>query len=417
MPILVNIKYILILFLLNNVVFAQNKSNDFVVVLDAGHGGHDPGKHSKYGFKEKDIALKITLKVGSILEKKGGIKVIYTRKKDKFLELRERARIANQADADLFVSIHCNAHHSQAYGTETFVLGVANTKRNFEIAKQENEVILLEKDFNKNYKGYDPNKPESLIGLALVQEEYVDQSILLASLVEDNFVKKSKRKSRGVKQASLWVMHNTYMPSVLIETGFVTNKNEGPFLNSKKGQQNISSAIANAIAKYKSTLDYNIGDAVPLDVKEEKPLKKEVKKTKQKSVIKKDTTKVVIDSTVVFEELKVKQPELENATEEKGTESIVVSPMLESPIIFKVQIAAGSIPLEAKPKNFKGLQGVSRIKIGAIYKYYYGETSEYKKIEIVKEEARNKGYTSAFVVAYKNGESITVKEALKTLNH
>jgi len=221
-------------------VAAQNDSDKFVVVLDAGHGGKDPGKHSQYGYKESHIALKIVKKVGAALEKSGNVKVIYTRETDVFLELRERAAIANRADADLFVSIHCNAHNSKAYGTETFVLGVANTKRNLEIAKKENEVIFLEDNYEENYEGFDPDSPESFIGLSLMQEEYTDQSIMLARLVENNFRDKSKRKSRGVKQASLWVMHNTYMPSVLIETGFVTNKKEGAYLNSKKGQTNIA---------------------------------------------------------------------------------------------------------------------------------------------------------------------------------
>ena len=170
--------------------------------------------------KKKIIALKVILEIGKELEKNPSIKVIYTRKTDVFVTLRGRAKIANEADADLFVSVHCNAHHSQAHGTETFVLGVANTQRNLEIAKKENEVIFLEEDYEKHYDGFDPNSPESTIGLTLMQEEYVDQSILLASLIENNFTNKLKRKSRGVKQTSLWVMHNTYMPSCFGGNGF-----------------------------------------------------------------------------------------------------------------------------------------------------------------------------------------------------
>ena len=179
--------FTLVLCLFINVTKVNAQKNKFVVVLDAGHGGHDPGNLGN-GYKEKDIALNIVLKVGEELEKNDSFKVIYTRKKDEFIELRDRAKVANKADADLFVSVHCNSHSSQAKGTETFVLGVANTQRNFEIAKKENEVIFLEKDYKEKYDGYDPNKPESLIGLKLVQEEYVDQSILLASLIEKNFV-------------------------------------------------------------------------------------------------------------------------------------------------------------------------------------------------------------------------------------
>jgi len=169
-----------------NTISAQ-QSDQFVVVLDAGHGGHDPGRPTKNGYTEKDIALKVALQVGKHLESNKNIKVIYTRKTDVFVTLRGRAKIANDADADLFVSIHCNAHHTQAHGTETYVLGVGNTERNFNVAKAENEVIYLEENYEKHYEGFDPNAPESLIGLTLMQEAYVDQSILVAYLVEKNF--------------------------------------------------------------------------------------------------------------------------------------------------------------------------------------------------------------------------------------
>ncbi|MEL6810539.1 MAG: N-acetylmuramoyl-L-alanine amidase, partial [Bacteroidota bacterium] len=188
--------------------FLSNKNDTtkpFVVVLDAGHGGHDSGKYHN-GMKESKIALSITLKVGAILEKDPNIKVIYTRKTDVFVKLKERGAIANRADADLFVSIHCNAHNSQAHGAETFVLGLHANERNMEVAKKENEVIFLEENFEENYAGYDPNSPESFIGLAIMQEEYLDQSIMLASLVQNNFVNKLKRKDRSVKQAGFIVL-------------------------------------------------------------------------------------------------------------------------------------------------------------------------------------------------------------------
>ena len=178
---------------------------------------------SRYGTKEKDIVLDIVLKVGKNLENVNGIKVIYTRKTDIFLELNQRAAIANKNDADLFVSVHCNAHDSQAHGTETYVLGLHRNDSNFRVAQQENEVIFLEEDYEKNYEGFDPSSPESFIGLTLLQEDYLDQSILLATTIQTNFTEKLKRKNRGVKQAGFWVLHNTYMPSVLVETGFITN--------------------------------------------------------------------------------------------------------------------------------------------------------------------------------------------------
>ncbi|MGB0186524.1 MAG: N-acetylmuramoyl-L-alanine amidase family protein, partial [Flavobacteriaceae bacterium] len=281
---------------------AQSKNNTkpFVVVLDAGHGGKDPGRPTSYGYKEKDIVLDVVLLVGRQLEALEDTKVIYTRKKDVFLELRERAAIANKADADLFVSIHCNAHDSQAHGTETFVLGLHKNESNFRVAQQENEVIFLEDDYEQNYEGFDPSSPESFIGLTLLQEDYLDQSILLARTIQDNFTQQLKRRDRGVKQAGFWVLHNTYMPSVLIETGFITNKKEGDYLNSSRGKQEISKSIVDAIIDYKSSLNSD----------------------------------VVLQSTVI--------------------DSSPVAPS----ILFKVQIAAGSKKLATKPYNFKGLKPI-----------------------------------------------------------
>ncbi|MCF7560118.1 N-acetylmuramoyl-L-alanine amidase [Sabulilitoribacter multivorans] len=339
-----------------------HNSKKFVVVLDAGHGGKDPGKPSKYGFKEKDIALKIVLLVGKELEKNPNIKVVYTRKTDVFIELADRPKIANKANADLFVSIHCNAHHTQAYGTETYVLDVGNTNRNFEVAKAENEVIFLEDDYHEKYGGFNPNSPESFLAVSLAQEEYTDQSILLASLIEKNFANKIKRKSRGVKQASLWVIHQTAMPSVLIETGFVTNKSEGAYLNSSKGQQEISTSIVNAILEYKNSLVRNTGE----------------------------------DYADIVEEVE---------------EHINETP---NDIVFKIQIAASSKAIDTKPYNFKGLDSISRLKEGNLYKYFYGKTANYQDTKMLEEEAKRKGYTSCFVVAFKADKKIDLVDAIKS---
>ncbi len=349
------------LFLGSETGFAQQKDK-FIVVVDAGHGGHDPGKHAKNGYKEKVVALKIALLLGKQLEKYPDIKVIYTRKKDVFVELRERARIANKADADLFVSIHCNAHHSQASGTETFVVGEGNTQRNLNIAKEENEVIFLEENYEENYEGFDPNSPESLMALTIMQEEYVEQSLLLASLIQKNFTHKLKRKSRGVKQASLWVMHNTYMPSVLIETGFITNKAEGKYLVSSKGQNELSNAIATAIIKYKNTLQ---------GVEEEVEV---VKLTPQKNKLNSaDTTDVR----------------------------------------FKVQLEAGSKKIALKGYNFKGMKNLSRIQQGKLYKYFSGNTSDYNTAKKIRLAAIKKGYKTCFVVAYKKGKRVPLATVIK----
>ena len=230
--------------------------NNFTVVIDPGHGGKDPGAVSN-GFYEKIIALNTSLKLGQLLQD-NGINVIYTRDKDKFVNLLERANIANKSDAQLFISIHCNSHSSQAYGAETFVLGLHANQRNFEVAKKENSVIFFEDDYESAYAGFDPNNPESVIGLTLMQEEYLDQSIIAASYIQNGFVNRLNRKNRNIKQAGFIVLKYTYMPSVLIELGFLSNKKEGAYLNSPKGQSEMAEAISNAVINYKNEFFNNL---------------------------------------------------------------------------------------------------------------------------------------------------------------
>ena len=244
----------MLLFLFQVQIYGQT---DFKVVLDAGHGGKDPGRPAK-NYSEKDIAFSIVLQLGKKLDAIDDIEVIYTRDKDVFVDLKERGRIANEADADLFVSVHCNAFHTQADGTETYVLGLHANKQNFEVAKHENSVIFLEDNYEEKYEGFDPNSPEAVIGMTLMQEDFLDQSLFLASNIQNNFREDLKRTDRGVKQAGFVVLHQTYMPSVLIETGFITNNSEGAFLNSNSGQDKVSGAIFNAIKAYKKNLDENL---------------------------------------------------------------------------------------------------------------------------------------------------------------
>ena len=352
----------------NGQVMAQNK--DFVVVLDAGHGGKDPGKIAGKNMFEKDIALKIVLEVGDLLEKTKGIKVVYTRKTDVFVELKERGRIANKADANLFVSVHCNAHNTQAEGAETWVLGTHANKQNFEVAKAENAVILLEDNYKVNYKGFDPNSPESVIGLTLMQEEYLDQSILLASIIQNGFAENLNRTNRGVKQAGFVVLHQTYMPSVLIETGFITNTNEGAFLNSAAGQQKFAISIYDGILNYHKQLELN----------------------------------TVSNERLVTNNSSVKP-------NERATE--ITSNKTNENVAFKVQIAAGRSKIETKSYNFKGLNNVECVKIGSGYKYYIGNTSNYDEIEKLQQVAKSKGYKSAFIVAFENGNKVPLEQVFK----
>jgi len=236
------------------------------VVIDAGHGGKDPGCSGPHS-KEKGIALNIALKLGSYInENIPGVEVVYTRKKDVFVELDERASIANKAKADLFISIHCNAQSggTTAQGTETFVMGLHKNDDNLHVAKRENSVILMEDNYEedyKDYKGFDSSDPiASHIALTQYQNAYLEQSVLFANMVEKQFKERARRRSRGVKQAGLVVLFKTDMPSVLIESGFLTHRTEESYLLSDDGQSYIASAIYRAFKEYKTIMENNGGN-------------------------------------------------------------------------------------------------------------------------------------------------------------
>ena len=228
------------------------KNTVFTVVIDAGHGGHDPGcMHD--GVKEKEVTLAIALAIGAKLkEQSPELKIIYTRSEDKFISLWERAAIANKNNADLFISIHCNsAKNTSISGTETFAMGLNQSAGNLDVAKRENKVVLLEEDYLTRYEGFDPNSPESHIYFSLSQNAHMEQSISLAAKVEKQISEKMKRPSRGVKQAGFVVLWKTKMPSILIETGFLSNLQDRQFLKSKLGVNKMSEGIVNAVIEYK----------------------------------------------------------------------------------------------------------------------------------------------------------------------
>jgi N-acetylmuramoyl-L-alanine amidase len=227
-----------------------------IVVIDAGHGGHDPG--CQYGgAKEKNVTLAIALKLGKILKQNyKDIKVIYTRDSDVFIPLNERTEIANRNKANVFISIHCNANPKNGVnGTETYTMGLHKTDGNLEVAKRENAVVLMEEDYNEKYDGFDPNSPEGNIIFTLYQNAFVTQSLHLASIIEEEVKTKAKRVERGVKQAGFLVLWKTAMPSVLVETGFLSNSEERKYLVSSEGQTKIASGIYEAFKKYKEELE------------------------------------------------------------------------------------------------------------------------------------------------------------------
>ncbi len=438
----INITIVLFLFLFGigkNMMYSQKK---YTVVLDAGHGGKDPGNLGN-GYKESKIALKVVLLVGKALEKKNkDINVIYTRNKDVFIELHNRAKIANDSKADLFVSIHCDSYRSaKAFGAGTFVLGLSGNKQNLEIAKRENAVIKLEDNYKQNYD-YNPDSPEAVINLSIQQEKNLDESLTFAQLVQNNF-SNAKRFDRSVKQNNFLVLRETVMPSVLIELGFLTNKAEGKFLNSSVGQARMANSITDAIEGYIRQLKLNrvgeeLQEGTQIETQKKKVVQqgstsKNTKKTKTVSKTKKIPVKDNPNASkkklpvveVVKPKKKITTPKITSNTSKNNTKETsavkVVPPKKEesskevipSYIEFKVQIAASKEYLTDENFNFRGLEDVEVLVIDEYYKYYFGSTESFKQVKKNFAIARKAGHKDCFIVAFENGKKISVKEAIR----
>jgi N-acetylmuramoyl-L-alanine amidase len=385
----------LAIIVLNPFFAIEAQQHKFKVVIDAGHGGHDTGTTGTGRMKkrEKDVALAVAKLVAAKLKAYKDIQPILTRDKDVFLELYQRAEIANKNKADLFVSIHCNANkNKRASGSETFVLGVHRNKDNLEVAKRENSVIKLESDNKFHYEGFDPDHPETFIGLTLMQEEFLDQSIMLASMIQKEYKKRLQGiKDRSVQQAGFAVLRLTYMPSVLTEIGFLTNPTEEKFLNSKTGQNKIATAIANAIVKYKEYINYNTPQAA--------------------AVTKANNPKIANNTTKNSKSAKTNQTASSKKT---NTYADIDFDHLDlSKVVYKVQLMATSKRIPLIPENFRGLKDLSMIKENGMYKYFAGHTNDFDKIREIKGEARYKSFRNAFIVAYINGQRIPLSKILK----
>lgn len=335
------------------------------VVIDAGHGGKDPGCHGAMS-NEKDVCLSMSLMLGqSIKDKYPGIKVVYTRSTDVFVELDERAKIANRNNADLFICIHANAASASAYGTETYVLGLHRTESQQQIAERENATIFLEADKGEKYKDFDLS-PDAIIARQLQLSVFLDQSISFAGKLQAEF-KGIGRYDRGVKQAGFLVLYKTTMPSVLIETGFLTNPTEEKFLASKETQQKMANAMFGAFTKYKNELE---------------------------------GINVVENETFI------------NKVEEKN-EKEKESESTSSDVVFRVQIKTSDKRIPTTSAEFKGMQ-IFEYQQDGIYKYTVGScVNDYDEANKLKNDMRNSGFQHSFVVGFLNGERISLEKAIK----
>lgn len=351
--------------------FAQsNHTHINTVVIDAGHGGKDPGAISKI-VREKDVVLSIALKLGGYIEEHfPSINVIYTRKTDVFIPLNRRSEIANQNKADLFISIHANANNNtKIVGTETYTLGLHKTKENLAVAMKENAVMLYEDDYSTKYEGFDPQNPASYIIFNLLQGVNREKSISMAELTEHQFKTRVGRHSRGVREAGFWVLKQVSMPSILVEVGFVSNPTEAKYLKQSNNQDYIASGIFRAFRDYKTKVEELSGVLEKEEITENTP--------------------VVTTSTPPQE--KVGDP---------------------STLEFCIQIKSASKPIPLDSKVFENISDVQERKINGVYKYTVGSTNNYNEIVNLQTKVRQK-IKDCFVVVFYNGERISLSKAKK----
>lgn len=363
------------------------EGKDFTVVIDPGHGGHDPGAIGKRG-KEKNINLKVALKVGRLIQNNcKDVKVLFTRRTDVFIPLDRRAQIANNAKADLFISIHTNsvARGRTVRGTETYTLGLHRTEENLEVAKKENSVILIEDNYQQRYAGFNPNSAESYIIFEFVQDKNMEKSVKLARLIQKQFKTSARRIDKGVHQAGFLVLRETSMPSVLVELGYISTPDEEQYLLSEAGSEALANSIYKAFLNYKREHDApgrNKTEPQDLPEPENKP-KEPIAKT---------------PATKPDEAAQTNINKKKTATTHKP--------------VFKIQILVSNKVLPKGSRLLKGLSPVSYYKEKGLYKYTYGENTDYNKVLRMKRQVTAK-FKDAFIIAFKNGEKMNVNEAIK----
>lgn len=388
---------------------ATYNSTKFTVVIDPGHGGNDPGAIGRKG-KEKNINLTVALKLGNLIARNcKDTRVIFTRKTDVFIPLHRRAEIANNAKADLFISIHTNSlanRRSTVSGTETYTLGLHRTKENLEVAKKENAVILIEDNYQQQYAGFNPNSSESYIIFEFMQDQNLSQSVNLASAIQKEF-KNSNRIDRGVHQAGFLVLRATSMPSVLIELGYISNQAEEQYLLSEKGSTTLAQSIYRAFLSYKElgqTGKSNNGNhkSVITASRENKYIdspKQETKDTNKSKGLDLNKNRAVQSDH-----------SLRNSTRSESPDAL--TPNKENPI-FKIQILTSTKRLPINGRQFKGLKPVEYYVENGIYKYTYGSSTDYNLIKRLKRTQTDHRFKDAFIIAFKRGKKTNVHQAIE----
>ncbi len=368
--------YIFILFLPCHLQSQAKDNRMRLIVIDAGHGGKDCGAIGKIT-KEKEVTLAIALKLGKYInENMPEIKVIYTRDKDVFIPLHERADIANNNNADLFISVHANANpNTNIQGAETFAMGLHKSEGNMDVAKRENAVILIEDDYTKKYEGFDPNSAESYIIFSLLQNTHLYQSLEFASFIQTQFRERIQRMDRGVKQAGFLVLWKTSMPSVLIEVGFISNKKEEEFITSDEGQDYLASAIYRSVKEYKNA----------------------------------------IENKSQFDHLSG------NSSTSSNDKTYSTAPEFPKPIIntnttdlsirFHVQILNSTTAKDTNLADFKGIKNIIELKQDAIFKYVVGNETDFAKTQALK-NSLVKQFPDAFIIATKGDQIISLQQAI-----
>ena len=387
------------IFLINISLYAQKKVVIKKVVIDAGHGGQDPGTIGKRT-KEKNVTLAIALKLGNMIQKNfKDVKVIFTRDRDVFIELNRRAQLANDLKADLFISIHCNANPDHSLrGAETYVMGLHRSQANLEIAKKENASILMEADYANRYDGFNPNSDESYITFSMFQDAYLEQSMEFAAEVQKQMDEKVGMNDRGVRQAGFLVLYKTTMPSVLVETGYLSNTAEETFMVTDKGQEYIASAIFRAFKNFKQNV--------------EQPETSVTTVTQKSYLPKAESGHIQLSAPDSYTTSPESIRNKKTATEPSSSKKPVTSQQVPNSVSIRIQVASLSKQLETSAPVFTRLSGVRMYQQNGMFKYTVGDETSMTGAEKLLSEVRRKGFKDAFIVFFKDGVRITQSEAL-----